>query len=103
MNGKNWFQELGLDFGIYSIRVDDPDAIKELFESSVRYEFNKSMLYDVLHASNLLNLIKIFSFALEKQNDVATKFKVVTDYMKANLDKQIKVSELAELMFMEET
>ena len=103
INGENWFEALGLDFGAYSIRVSNPDAIKELFEGSVRYEFNKSMLYDVIHASNLLNLIKIFSFELEKQNSATTQFKAVTDYMKANLDKQIKVSELAELMFMEET
>ena len=103
INGRNWFEELGLDFGIYSIRVDEPDAIKELLESSVRYEFNRSMLYDVVHASNLLTLIKIFSFELEKQNSATTQFKAVTDYMKANLDKQIKISELAELMFMEET
>ena len=38
-----------------------------------------------------------------EQDNISKPFSTVIDYMKARLDKQIKVAELAELIYMEET
>ena len=85
------------------VRHDSYETVSELFESSVRYELNQSILYDVIHSSNVLTLIKIFATLKTEQNSVSKQFLPVINYMKEHLDKQIKVSELAELVYMEET
>ena len=103
INQENWFKALGFTGDVYTVHPSDGNYVQELFVSSVRYEYNKSLLYDVTHSSNLLQLINLFSFELEKRNDNAAPFKEVVDYMKAKLKEQIKISSLAELVFMEET
>ena len=103
INGQNWFSALSLDADSYIVHPSDTEQIKELFESSVRYEFNKSILYDVSHASNLLRLITLYTFLLMQKNDDTAPFRGVILHMKKNLDKQIKISELSEIAFMEET
>jgi len=103
IDGENWYIALGLDNGAYVVRPDSNDIISELFESSVRYELNRSIIYDVIHSSNVLNLIKIFATLKAEQDNVAQPFLPVVVYMKENLDKQIKISKLAEIIFMEET
>ena len=103
INNKNWFEALSLESDSYVVRPENTEEIKALFEASVRYEFNKSMLYDVTHASNLLKLINIYAFELTKKNDLTAPFRAVIDKMKRGLDKEIKVASLAELCFMEET
>ena len=103
VNGDNWFSALGFSDSGYTVHPANSEHIKELFEASVRYEYNKSPVYDVTHASSLLSLINIFSLELMKKNDTAAPFKSVIEYIKSNIQKQIKVNELAELSFMEET
>ena len=103
INDKNWFEALSLDGDSYVVHPENTEEIKSLFEASVRYEFNKSMLYDVTHTSNLLRIINGYAFELTRKNDIAAPFREVIAKMKNSLDKQIKVSDLAELCFMEET
>lgn len=103
IDGENWYSALGLENGNYVVRHDSYETVSELFESSVRYELNRSILYDVIHSSNVLTLIKIFATLKTEQNSVSKQFLPVINYMKEHLDKQIKVSELAELVYMEET
>ena len=103
IDGKNWYSALELDNCTYTVRPDPNEKILNLFESAVRYELNRSILYDVIHSSNLLTLIKIFAILKTERDNVAHLFLPVTNYMKDNLEKQIRVSDLAELMYMEET
>ena len=103
IDGENWYSALGLENGTYVVSPPSNEMISELFESSVRYEFNQSILYDVIHSSNLLTIIKVFAILKTEQDSISQLFLPVINYMKENLYKQIKVSELAELIFMEET
>ena len=103
IDGINWYTALGLEKGNYVVRHNFNELISDLFESSVRYELNQSILYDVIHSSNVLTLIKIFATLKTEQDNIAQTFLPVIGYMKEHLDKQIKVSELAELVYMEET
>ena len=103
IDGINWYTALGLEKGNYVVRHNFNELISDLFETSVRYELNKSILYDVIHSSNVLTLIKIFATLKTEQDNIAQPFLPVIGYMKEHLDKQIKVSELAELVYMEET
>lgn len=103
IDGENWYSALGLEKGNYVVRHNSNELILDLFETSVRYELNQSILYDVIHSSNVLTLIKIFATLKTEQDNIAQPFLPVIGYMKEHLDKQIKVSELAELVYMEET
>ena len=103
INGQNWYDKLMLEDGNYSVKTENTDEIKALFENSVRYELNKNLIYDVLFCSNLMNIIRIFIFEKFKANNSASSFKKVIDYMKNNLKKTVKISELAELAYMQET
>jgi AraC-like DNA-binding protein len=103
INGQNWYDKLMLEDGNYSVKTESADEIKALFENSVRYELNKNLIYDVLFCSNLMNIIRIFIFEKFKANNSASSFKKVIDYMKNNLKKTVKISELAELAYMQET
>lgn len=103
INGQNWYDKLMLEDGNYSVKTENTDEIKALFENSVRYELNKNLIYDVLFCSNLMNIIRIFIFEKFKAKNSASSFKKVIDYMKNNLEKAIKISELAELAYMQET
>lgn len=103
IDGENWYRALGLENGDYVVRHNSNEMISDLFESSVRYELNQSILYDVIHSSNVLSLIKIFATLKTEQDNISKLFLPVISYMKEHLDKQIKISELAELVYMEET
>ena len=103
IDGENWYRALGLENGDYVVRHNSNEMISDLFESSVRYELNQSILYDVIHSSNVLSLIKIFATLKTEQDNISKLFLPVISYMKEHLDKQIKISELAELVYMEGT
>ncbi|MBR2432315.1 MAG: AraC family transcriptional regulator [Clostridia bacterium] len=103
INGKSWRDAIFVDDDTYFIMPENPEQVKSYFEDSVRYEFNKDIMYDVVLCSNLLHLIRIFLTEKAKLESSARPFKTVTDYMKKNLSRTIKISELSELVFMEET
>lgn len=103
INGEIWHEVLGLNQAPYAVRVENDTEIKELFESSVRYEVNRSILYDIIHSANLLSLIRIFATEKARKAEKSEPFISVIEYMKNNLSSSIKIAELAEAAFMEET
>ncbi|MBE6645110.1 MAG: AraC family transcriptional regulator [Ruminococcaceae bacterium] len=103
INGEVWHGVLGLDKSPYAIKLEADDEIRELFEASVRYEVNRDILYDVIHSSNLLNLIKLYATGKARQAEKDEPFLSVIEYMKNNLGTPIKIAELAERVYMEET
>lgn len=103
INGENWYNALLADDGKFVVKPENPDEVKQLFEYSVRYEFNKNMIYDVIHCSNLLKLFGIYVAEKTKQKTATCFFDATTRYMKENLGRTIKTSELSRTVFMEET
>ena len=103
INDENWDSALELDGGAFLVKPENSDEIKQLFEDSVRYEFNRSMAYDVIHCTNLLRLMGIFITEQSKQKNFADFFSTVIKYMHENIERTIKTAELSQLVFMEET
>lgn len=103
INGKNWSDELGFSAKNFPIKVRNPEEIQRKFESSVRYELNKEIFYDLIFCANLTDIIRdyvIGRFSLENSINI---FSPVLDFMNNNLHRIIKIDELAELVFMQPT
>lgn len=103
IDGANWYEALEFEGTEYVVHPKDTEMLKKLFEDSVRYEFNKDIGYDVLACANLLNIISIFIGERKRAEKNVHPFLPVVSFMKKHLDRNIKISELATVAFMEET
>ena len=103
IGGKYWCDALNFGDGYYSADVPDPNALSKLFEGSVRHEYNKSAVYDIICFSNVAEIIKIYSEARLEAEAKTHPFAEVIKYMEASLERQIKVEELAKVACMQTT
>jgi len=103
IDNKSWFESLNYDDENYVVKPHNSEEIKRMFENSVRYEFEKNLMYDMFFCSNIINLICIFINEKNRLASFERPFKDVTKFMKENLNRTIKISELSSLSYMEET
>ncbi|MBO5007351.1 MAG: helix-turn-helix domain-containing protein [Clostridia bacterium] len=80
-----------------------PDKMKNLFETSLHYEHNKSGIYDLQMLSNLSAIILEYVTLHVKAQSAQAPFSEVIEYMQKNTSKRITLSELSELAFMQPT
>lgn len=104
INDKDIMETLGLTNHNFVVDVPNREEMNRLFESSHRRELYKNPLYDVAWCSNIINIIKIFA----EQNKNHTEnhkifFKPVLDYMEKNIDAEIKIDDLANIVYMQPT
>ena len=103
INEAHWYDALGLSYQEYSVHVEDVDEVAHLFEQSVRYELNRSIIYDVILCADIALLMsKYFELRLEREIKTAP-FAEVKKYMCENIGSSVKISELADLSFMQPT
>lgn len=103
IGNKYWCDELGLGDGYFCVDVADQTAMSRLFEASVRHEYNKSIIYDIICFSNIAQIIRVYAEARFEAETKTHQFAEVIKYMEAVTDSQIRVEELAHIACMQTT
>lgn len=103
VNGKPWNEALGVDMTYPVIHTGDVSSIAKLFEDSLRYEMNKDPMYDVIFCANIALVIKEFLLKHAEKKKLTTPFDEVISYMHKNVEKALKLSELASISYMQPT
>lgn len=101
---KNLMAAFGMCDGNYVIDIENKNEMSRLFERSYRTELNKNPLYDMIWCSNILNIINIYcEIRQSKKENGKLYFSEVIKYMENNLDKSIKIDDLASIVYMQST
>ncbi len=104
INGQDIMDFLQLKEENFVVDIPDTDELRRLFENSCRFELFKDPLYDIGWCANIVNIIKLYAEARQKQkSDDGYHFATVLEYMIAHLAQPITTEELAELVFMQPT
>ncbi len=103
-DNENLMVTLELSEQDFVVNVENREEMQRLFESANRTEVFKDPIYDVAWCSNILQIIRIYAEQRQKQSDSAyTYFRPVFEYMTLNLDRAVKLDELAEAVHMHPT
>ena len=103
-DGKELMQVLGLAESDFVVDIPDRQKMAELFEASARRELFQDPIYDIAWCANLINIIKMYVEQRGKQrSSESLSFKPVLEYMSENIDKTVKVEQLASLVYMQPT
>lgn len=103
-NGKNLMEILGLSENDYVVDIPDIEKMSNLFESSHRKELYKNPIYDVAWCANIINIITLYANERNKlSGSDSAVFKPVLEYMSKNINRTVKISELASLCYMQST
>lgn len=100
---KSWCDELGFGDGDFSVDIADQAALSKLFEASVRHEYNKRTIYDIICFSNIAQIIKVYTEARFEAESKAHPFSEVIKYMETVSEAQVRVEELARIACMQTT
>lgn len=103
INSKPWNEALGIDNLSPVVRVEDVSHMAKLFEDSLRYEMNKNPMYDVIFCANIALVMKEFLLKHSEKRKLTTPFDEVVSYMRRNIDKTLRVEELAAICYMQPT
>lgn len=98
-----WYDAMGFDKDLFCVDVDDPAVLSAYFESSLRHEFNKNIMYDVICFSNIAEILKTYVMMRHETERKIQPFTEVLRFMKDNLHRQIRVEELAHVACMQTT
>ena len=103
-NGENLMSALGFAEGDLVVDVTEVDRIQSLFERSSKEEMNVGTAFSLMRASGVLEIISLYASAREAKGKSNTSFfKPVLEYMSSNMHREIKLSELSSLLFMQTT
>ncbi len=101
---NNLMNVFGMSDGDYVVSIDNREEMNMLFEKSYREEMNKNPIHDIAWCANILDIINIYCEHRQKHSvNKKTLFKPVVKYMEKHLDEQLKVEELAAIIYMEPT
>lgn len=103
IDGEYWYDAIGLKRKVYSVVPKDPDTVRGLFEECVHYEMNKSIFYDFALCSNIMQVLKAFVEIRLSIENKSEPFDAVIRFMQDNLEKQIRIDELASMIYMQPT
>jgi len=98
-----WYDAMNFQKNLYCVDIEDPSAFSVYFESSLRHEYNKNIMYDVVCFSNIAEILKTYITLRHETERKTQLFTEVVRYMKENLHRQIKVEELAHVACMQDT
>ncbi len=102
--GQNLMAVLGLTEHNFVVDIEEKDEMSALFEASHRKEMFKNPLYDVTWCANIVNIIRMYAEAHQRQTtDGRHDFLPVLEYMSRHLDAPVKTETLAALVYMQPT
>lgn len=103
-NGQNLMETLGLTGQGFVVDIADQAEMSGLFERSHRKEMYKNPLYDVGWCANIINIIRLYAEAYERQNGKESRiFQPVLEYMARHMGDSMMMEELAALAYMQPT
>ena len=101
---RNLMEIFGMTDGDYVVSVENTEEMRDFFESSYRTEMHKDVLYDLSWCSSALSIIDTYLHLRQKHDGTGKAFFMpVVKYMEKSMTKQIKVEELASIVYMEPT
>ncbi len=100
-DGKELFRHLGFDCGDYSVKIDDTEKIKLLFESASRHEFNRSGYFDLAAAGKTMEIITEYVRLRLLSEGKKKPFSEVISHMKKHIGENISLSSLSEIAYMQ--
>ncbi len=104
VDGQNLMEAFGMCDGNFVVDIENKNEMSRLFESAYRKELNKNPLYDIIWCSNILTIINIYCEARgAKKENGRLYFSEVIQYMENNLDKSVKIDDLASIVYMQST
>ena len=104
MDGQNLMEAFGMCDGNFVVDIGNGDEMSRLFEGAYRKEMNKNPLYDIIWCSNILTIIHIYCESRRtKKGSEKLYFSEVIRYMENNLDKSVKIDDLAAIVYMQST
>lgn len=104
VNDQDLMPALGLDENNFVVDIPNKEEMSKLFENSHRKELFKNPLYDVSWCANIINIIRLYAEQRKKQTDKdSILFKPVLEYISKNIDKEIKIKDLASVIYMQPT
>ena len=103
IDGVYWYDALGFSGDAFVVNPKNKAEIKRLFEESVRYEHKKNILHEFNFCANILAVLREYIMERSESESLARPFDAVIDYMNENIDKQIRIEELAALVYMQPT
>lgn len=104
VGGENLMELFGMTEGDYVVNIKNTEEMNTLFQKSYRAEFNKNPLYDIAFCANILNIINIYCGARQEHSVVGKAFfKNVVKYMEEHLSEQVRLEDLAAIVYMQPT
>lgn len=104
VDGENLMEALNLTDSDFVVDILPREEVTVLFEHSSRVEMHKDPVYDLGWCANLINIIRLYAEAHQKQNEPAAKrFAPVLNYMSEHLSSPVNVATLADLVHMQPT
>jgi len=103
-NGEELMEVLGLSEQNFVVDISDRAEMSALFEKSCRKEMFKNPLYDVAWCANIVNIIRIYAEARQRQSGPDSHaFRQVLEYMARHIASAVRMEELAALAYMQPT
>lgn len=104
INNQDLMEFLNLRSNNFVVDIPQTEELQRLFETSCRFELFKDPLYDIGWCANIINIIKLYADARQRQNaNDGYHFNIVLEYMIQHLAQPITTEELAELVYMQPT
>ena len=103
-DGVSLMDILNLTEKDFVVDIPNKEEMSALFENSHRKEMFKNPLYDVSWCANIANIITIYARERAKMNtSESNTFRPVLEYMSLNMNRSVRIEELAALVYMQPT
>lgn len=102
MDGEIWYRKLGIE-GSYVVDIADVQAVSQWFETSVRHEMNRSVLFEASWCTNLGNILCAYATEWEKTSHRMEMFREVLHCMDTHIDESLTIETLAAAACMQPT
>ena len=104
VNGQDLMEVLGLTDSDFVVDIPQKEEMTKAFESSSHVEMFRNPIYDIGWCANIINIIKLYVEARQKQdNSDSHVFDPVLAHMAENLGTPLTTESLASLVYMQPT
>ena len=103
INALPWYSATMLADEKYAVHPKNTEEIAAIFESTVRYELNKLVHYDLAFCAAIASLIAIYAQLRQDEQKRIHAFSDTEKFMKENVEKSLTLGDIAAVSFTEPT